>query len=146
MCLCVSKYFENGINEVYKYATWHHVFHGDKVVRMTVTMFKDKQPPGHAHCHRSLAPPLSTRRRRSLSGPEMYEQWHTCYEAGWHRTLMQLERDEAVSGPSDVITSAFLENPYLVEFARFHTSQLLQPMPAIERALHAVAYASTPNV
>lgn len=125
------------------------------VVAATTAASNGKQQPPlhhghhHHHHHRPSLPSFSpSRRRRSLTGPEMYEQWHACYEEGWHRKLAQLEVDETeadaalVGGEtagSSVILSAFASDPYLVEFARFHNSQLMQPMPGVERALRAIA-------
>ena len=73
------------------------------------------------------------RRRRSLTGPEMYEQWHGCYEAGWHKTLMQLEQ-----GDFSEMASVFSKDARFAEFAQFHNGQLIQPMPGVESALALV--------
>ena len=73
------------------------------------------------------------RRRRSLTGPEMYEMWHNCYEDGWHLKLMQLEMTDL-----STMVDIFSKDARLVEFARFHISQLVQPMPGVESALLAI--------
>jgi len=79
-------------------------------------------------------PPPPPRRRRSLTGPELYEQWHGCYDAGWHRRLMQLDKDEA-DAEATLLVAAFKADRQFAEFARFHNSQLVQPLRGVEHAL-----------
>jgi len=74
--------------------------------------------------------PHLPRRRRSLTGPEMYHQWHECYDSGWHVRLMRLEE----AGEAAII-STLAREPHLLEFAAFHNSQLVLPLPGVAHAL-----------
>jgi len=88
--------------------------------------------PSKATCRR--------RRKRSLTGLELYYEWNECYTAGWHHELMQLEGLDDVNVIVSRLSSCATEMPGFVEFAAFHNSQLMQPMPRVEHALQAMGH------
>ena len=74
----------------------------------------------------------------------MYEQWHECYEAGWHLRLLKLlevesGRDDAHCAPLAMVVAVLAGDRALAEFARFHNSQLVPPIPRLEHALLMLA-------
>lgn len=96
-------------------------------------------PPQSQPQHQPSSSSSSCRRRkRSLTGLEMYHEWSDCYISGWHHRLMQLEKLGDVAAITSNLSSSAAEMPGFVEFAAFHNSQLMQPMPCVEHALRVI--------
>ena len=77
------------------------------------------------------------RRKRSLTGLELYNELGECYSMGWHHRLQELEKSGNVATIVSHLSTKNTE-PGFVEFAVFHNSQLMEPMPCLGRALKVI--------